>query len=110
MTLAHGPQQGSTSFALWRHQTNDQRLEKLGVHIPQLVKQTEHNQDRLECANEALRSDLERWHIEKRACLKNILLEFANSQIEYYEKSVAAWESVVNNCAAQDVIVPSNEH
>lgn len=68
------------------------------MHIPQLIKQAESYQDRLECANEALRSDIARWHLEKQACLKKILVDFATKQIEYYEKAVAAWEKVANEC------------
>ncbi|GLV44464.1 Sorting nexin 1 [Carabus blaptoides fortunei] len=85
-------------FSIWRQQTSDQKLEKLGIHIPQLIKQAESYQDRLECANEALRSDIARWHLEKQACLKKILVDFATKQIEYYEKAVAAWEKVANEC------------
>lgn len=109
MSQAHNSQssQSSSSFSLWRHQTNDQKLEKLGICIPQLVKQTESYQDRLECANEALRSDYERWQMEKQECLKNILIDFVNKQIEFYEKNVNAWEKVVNDCTSQDII-PSN--
>lgn len=88
----------TTHFSLWRPQTSDQKLEKLGVHIPQLIKQAENYQDRLECANEALRSDIARWQYEKGTYLKKILLEFATKQIEYYEKAVNAWEKVANEC------------
>ncbi|KAI4460456.1 sorting nexin-4 [Holotrichia oblita] len=73
----------------------------VGLVIPQLVKKTELHQDNLECANEQLRSDLEQWHIEKQQCLKKILLDFVNKQIELYEKGVAAWENVTNKLTVQ---------
>jgi sorting nexin-7/30 len=77
-------------------------LEKLGVYIPQLLKKVEANQDSLECANESLRSDLEHWQIEKQQCLKKILLDFVNKQIEYYQATVSAWEHVTNEIAPQN--------
>ncbi|XP_017775961.1 PREDICTED: sorting nexin-7-like [Nicrophorus vespilloides] len=83
-----------SGFSLWKQPSCDEKLEKLGNCIPQLVKKVELNQDNLECANEQLRSDVERWQDEKQQMLKKILLEFANKQVEYYEKSVSAWESV----------------
>lgn len=91
----------TTGFSLWKQPTCDDKLEKLGLIIPQLVKKAELNQDNLECANEQLRSDLEQWHIEKQQCLKKVLLDFVNKQIELYEKGVAAWESVTNRITVQ---------
>ncbi|KAI4460482.1 sorting nexin-4 [Holotrichia oblita] len=108
-----------TGFSLWKQPSCDDKLEKLGkivfnrgdisispdlfvgLVIPQLVKKTELHQDNLECANEQLRSDLEQWHIEKQQCLKKILLDFVNKQIELYEKGVAAWENVTNKLTVQ---------
>lgn len=86
----------SSGFSLWKQPTSDEKLEKLGVTIPQLTKKMESNQDNLECANEQLRSDVERWQMEKQQLIKKILLDFANKQIEYYEQSVSAWESARN--------------
>lgn len=91
-------------FSLWKQPSCDEKLEKLGTYIPQLVKKVETNQDALECANEQLRSDLQRWQIEKQQHIKKMLLDFANKQIEYYETSVSAWEHVANN------ITPQNHH
>nr|CAD7572908.1 unnamed protein product [Timema californicum] len=44
------------------------------------------NQDKVECANENLRADLERWNKEKKNDLKTIFLALANQQIKYYEQ------------------------
>nr|AEE61941.1 unknown [Dendroctonus ponderosae] len=83
-------------FGLWRQPSYDDKLEKLGSCIPQLLKMVETSQDSLEMANEFLRSDLECWQEEKRQCLKKILLDFVGKQINYYEASVNAWEHVTN--------------
>lgn len=97
MALSQNPSQSSTGgFSLWKPSNNDEKLEKLGTYIPQLVKKVENHQDKLECANESLRSDLERWHIEKRQYLEKLLVDFVNKQVNYYKASLNAWESVTN--------------
>lgn len=65
------------------------------------MKKVESNQDSLECANECLRSDLQRWQKEKQQCINKILLDFVNQQIAFHEQYVAAWESVVSELVAQ---------
>lgn len=67
------------------------------------------NQDNLECANESLRSDIERWQQEKQKCLKKILLDFVNKQIEFYEKSVSAWEAVASELTIQNISLRSTK-
>lgn len=97
MALTQNPSQSSSGgFSLWKPSNNDEKLEKLGTYIPQLVKKVETHQDKLECANESLRSDLERWHIEKRQCLEKILKDFVNKQVNYYRASLHAWETVTD--------------
>lgn len=93
----------NSTFSLWKQPSTDDKLEKLGTYIPQLVKKVETNHDNLECANEQLRSDLQQWHIEKKQCLKKILLDFVNKQIEFYEKSVCSWDYVVNKITNQSI-------
>lgn len=71
-------------------------------------------QDRLECANENLRSDLERWNIEKRTDLKNILIAMADLQIAHYQQCTNAWEEALtvvkvgNNEASEPATSPPN--
>lgn len=97
MAISQNPSHSSTGgFSLWKPSNNDEKLEKLGTYIPQLVKKMETHQDKLECANESLRSDLERWHIEKRQSLEKILLDFVKKQVNYYQASLNAWETVSN--------------
>ncbi|XP_022917653.1 sorting nexin-7-like [Onthophagus taurus] len=90
----------SSGFSLWKQPSVDDKLEKLGTIIPQLVKKVEMHQDNLECANEQLRSDLEQWQWEKQQYIKKMMLDFVNKQIEYYEKNVHAWEGVAAKLTA----------
>ncbi|KAL1495099.1 hypothetical protein ABEB36_010570 [Hypothenemus hampei] len=96
--------QNSTGFSLWRQSSSDEKLEKLGTNIPRLMKKVEKTQDNLEMANESLRSDLECWQQEKRQCIKKILLDFVNKQINYYQTSVNAWEHVTNEIVSEGAI------
>lgn len=87
---------GST-FSLWKKpaEVRDEKIEKLSQLIPSLVRQAEANQDKMQCANENLRSDLERWHVEKKKDIRNLLLCMANQQIQYYEDVLSSWEQVI---------------
>lgn len=77
------------------------QVDSPGTYIPQLVKKVEASQDALECANEQLRSDLQRWHLEKQQHLKKLLLDFVNRQVDYYETCVGAWEQVTAGLSNQ---------
>lgn len=99
--------------SLWKGaaEVRDDKLQKLAQAIPQLVKQVEENQDKVECANENLRADLERWHYEKKNDLKKLFLALANQQIKYYEQCLAAWEEVLPDMKGVDTssYSPSNK-
>ncbi|XP_043602882.1 sorting nexin-30-like isoform X2 [Bombus pyrosoma] len=81
--------------SLWKAESRDEKLEKLGQTIPRLAKQTELLQDRVECANENLRSDLQRWNVEKQMDLKNMLISMADRQIRHYQQCMNAWEEIL---------------
>ncbi|KAK2576571.1 hypothetical protein KPH14_005241 [Odynerus spinipes] len=85
----------SWSGSLWKAESRDEKLEKLGQVIPRLEKQVELLQDRVGCANENLRSDIQRWNTEKQADLKNILITMADQQIQHYQRCMNAWEEVL---------------
>lgn len=81
--------------SLWKAESRDEKLERLGQAIPKLAKQAEVLQDRVECANENLRSDLQRWSMEKQMDLKNMLVSMADRQIRHYEQCMNAWEEIL---------------
>ncbi|KAJ8920098.1 hypothetical protein NQ315_011753 [Exocentrus adspersus] len=108
IALAQNPVSTTGSFSLWKQPSCDDKLEKLGMCIPQLLKKVESNQDNLECANESLRSDLQRWQLEKTQCLKKILLDFVQKQINYYQATVSAWEYVASELNQQNGSTKSN--
>ncbi|XP_033223633.1 sorting nexin-30-like [Belonocnema kinseyi] len=81
--------------SIWKSETRDEKLEKLGQVIPRLVNGVEVLQDRMECANENLHSDLDRWNVEKRTDLKNMLITMADQQISHYQQCMTAWEDIL---------------
>lgn len=81
--------------ALWKGESRDEKLERLGQTIPRLAKRSEVLQDRVECANENLRSDLERWSMEKQGDLKGMLINMADRQIEHYQQCMNGWEEIL---------------
>lgn len=89
---SHSPGWGG---ALWKGETRDEKLEKIGQAIPRLGKRVELLQDRMECANENLRSDLERWNKEKRTDLKAMLISMADQQILHHQHCMNAWEEAL---------------
>lgn len=71
-------------------------MDRLSQAIPRKSKAVEVLQDRLECANENLRSDLERWNVEKRTDLKSLLIAMADQQIAHYQQCTNAWEEALS--------------
>ncbi|KAJ8668156.1 hypothetical protein QAD02_009819 [Eretmocerus hayati] len=82
---------GRWDNSFWKTETSSEKLNRLSQSIPRISKVVEVLQDRLECANENLRSDLERWNIEKRKDLKTMLLSMADQQIAHYQQCADAW-------------------
>ncbi|XP_010885889.4 sorting nexin-30 [Esox lucius] len=52
-------------------------------------------QDRVECFNADLKADWDRWQNNKRQDFRQLLTGMADHNIHYYEKCLAAWESVM---------------
>ncbi|XP_051541440.1 sorting nexin-30-like isoform X3 [Myxocyprinus asiaticus] len=52
-------------------------------------------QDRLECFNADLKADWDRWQNNKRQDFRQLLTGMADKNIQYYEKCLASWESLI---------------
>ncbi|KAG8233463.1 hypothetical protein J437_LFUL013750 [Ladona fulva] len=75
---------------LWKSagEAREEKLKKLSTTIPELAQQVEDYQDKMECANENLRADLERWHLEKKDDLKQIFIGLARQQMQLYQEVI----------------------
>lgn len=101
--LANGTTRSqSWSGSIWKSETRDEKLERLTQTVPRLAKRTEVLQDRLECANENLRSDIDRWTIEKQSDIKNMLITMADRQIKHYQNCMNNWDELLSGLKCSD--------
>ncbi|XP_046636019.1 sorting nexin-7-like isoform X2 [Daphnia pulicaria] len=82
---------------MWKspEQVQQQRMQQLETGASTLAVQVEVSRDKMECANENLRADFERWNQVKSRDLKNILQEMADLHIKMYEQSLNAWSKAL---------------
>jgi len=82
---------------IWRspEQVQQHRIQQLSSAANVLAQQVESSRDKLECANENLRVDFERWNQVKTRDLKSILTKMADLHIQLYEESIAAWSNAL---------------
>jgi sorting nexin-7/30 len=73
---------------MWRspEQVQQNRLQQLDTAASSLAQQVELSRDKMECANENMRSDFERWNQVKTRDFKAILMEMADLHIAMYEQ------------------------
>ncbi|KAL7305344.1 hypothetical protein TKK_0002472 [Trichogramma kaykai] len=81
--------------SFWKSESSGEKLSRLSLAIPRILKVVEVLHDRIECANENLRCDIQRWNAEKQADLKNMLIAMADKQIEHYEQTMQSWEEAL---------------
>uniref|UniRef100_A0A673UP59 Sorting nexin-30 n=1 Tax=Suricata suricatta TaxID=37032 RepID=A0A673UP59_SURSU len=62
---------------------------------PKVPADVEKCQDRMECFNADLKADMERWQSSKRQDFRQLLMGMADKNIQYYEKCLMAWESII---------------
>lgn len=94
---------GDRRFSIWRNNDKEEKLDSSETSS-KLITTVENNHDKLQIANEDLRSDLERWNIEKKHDIKCILLALSEHYIQYYQKSLTIWED-----SLKKINVPSNK-
>nr|XP_021495028.1 sorting nexin-7-like [Meriones unguiculatus] len=54
-------------------------------------------EDKVECANNALKADWERWKQNMQNDLKSAFTDMAEENIRYYEQCLATWESFLTS-------------
>nr|XP_060629926.1 sorting nexin-7 [Anolis sagrei ordinatus] len=60
-------------------------------------------EDKVECANNALQADWDRWKQSMRVDLKVAFSDVAENNIHYYEQCLATWESFLTSQATSDI-------
>uniref|UniRef100_W5MNU5 Sorting nexin 7 n=1 Tax=Lepisosteus oculatus TaxID=7918 RepID=W5MNU5_LEPOC len=74
-------------------EAKQQKQQKLDGEIEELKEDIEKLEDKVECANSAFKVDWERWLKSMQGDLKATFLNMADTNINYYEKCLAIWES-----------------
>uniref|UniRef100_A0A8D2AGS1 Sorting nexin 7 n=1 Tax=Sciurus vulgaris TaxID=55149 RepID=A0A8D2AGS1_SCIVU len=54
-------------------------------------------EDKVECANNALKADWERWKLNMQNDIKSAFTDMAEENIHYYEQCLATWESFLTS-------------
>ncbi|KAM5295418.1 sorting nexin-7 isoform 2-T2 [Glossophaga mutica] len=54
-------------------------------------------EDKVECANTALKADWERWRQNMRNDIKSAFADMAERNVQYYEQCLATWESFLTS-------------
>lgn len=78
-------------------EVKQQRQQKLKAEIKEMKDDLEKLEDRLEWANNALKSDWTRWNKVMRTDLRSAFVDTAERNVSYYEKCLAIWESFLHS-------------
>ena len=87
--MASGHMSEHTLYRQIRKGRNVRQLRYLSF-LFQLSKLSESGNDRLECANVDLKADIERWHKNKRTDFRDLLTEYSERHVNYYEEVSAS--------------------
>ncbi|XP_057178406.1 sorting nexin-7 [Triplophysa rosa] len=74
-------------------EVKQQKQQKLEVEITEIREDLYKMEDRLEWANNALKSDWTRWKKVMRTDLRSAFMDTAEKNVNYYEKCLAVWET-----------------
>ncbi|RXN27925.1 sorting nexin-7 isoform X1 [Labeo rohita] len=78
-------------------EVKQQKRQKLKGEIKEMRDDLDKTEDRLEWANNALKSDWTRWQKVMRNDLRSAFIDTAESNVSYYEKCLAVWESFLHS-------------
>uniref|UniRef100_H2Z6P8 PX domain-containing protein n=1 Tax=Ciona savignyi TaxID=51511 RepID=H2Z6P8_CIOSA len=60
--------------------------------------------DKMECANANLRSDVDRWNVDKLHDMAQIFNDLADSQIQFHQQCLKAWEHILPTMQDKDPV------
>ncbi|XP_073686913.1 sorting nexin-7 isoform X1 [Garra rufa] len=78
-------------------EVKQQKQQKLKGEIKEMRDDLDKSEDRLEWANNALKSDWTRWQKVMRNDLRSAFVDTAERNVSYYEKCLAVWESFLHS-------------
>lgn len=83
-------------------EVKQQKQDKLDQQITELTTQMESYNDKAVVADSDLRADMERWHKNKHKDMKEVFVEMADRNIQYYNKCLKAWEDAIRSIQCRD--------
>ncbi|XP_059391077.1 sorting nexin-7-like isoform X1 [Carassius carassius] len=78
-------------------EVKQQKQQKLKGEIKEMRDELDKAENRLEWANNALKSDWIRWQKVMRSDLRSAFIDTAERNVSYYEKCLAVWESFMQS-------------
>ncbi|XP_016373604.1 sorting nexin-7-like [Sinocyclocheilus rhinocerous] len=78
-------------------EVKQQKQQKFKGEIKEMRDELDKVEDRLEWANNALKSDWTRWQKGMRTDLRSAFIDTAERNVSYYEKCLAVWESFLQS-------------
>ncbi|CAM4723384.1 unnamed protein product [Leuciscus chuanchicus] len=78
-------------------EVKQQKQQKLKGEIKEMRVELDKMEDRMEWANNALKSDWTRWQKVMRTDLRSAFVDTAERNVNYYEKCLAVWESFLHS-------------
>ncbi|KTF75227.1 hypothetical protein cypCar_00038226 [Cyprinus carpio] len=78
-------------------EVKQQKQQKLKGEIKEMRDELDKAEDRLEWANNALKTDWTRWQKVMRTDLRSAFIDTAERNVSYYEKCLAVWESFLQS-------------
>ncbi|KAG9351097.1 hypothetical protein JZ751_024987 [Albula glossodonta] len=75
------------------YETKNETLANKKADREALKEEIEKLEDKMECANNALKVDWSRWQRSMREDVKTAFIHTAEKNVDYYEKCLAVWES-----------------
>ncbi|XP_075414853.1 sorting nexin-7 [Tenrec ecaudatus] len=67
-------------------------------------------EDKVECANNAMKADWERWKQQMQSDIKSAFTDLAEENVSYYEQCLATWESFLTSQTNRHLEEASEEH
>lgn len=86
----------ATFFGKSKEQVKEDKINKLKQEITTLSTDGEAAADELVVANATIRSDIERWKINKEKDSRTLISSVADAHIQYFEQSSKNWDTLMH--------------
>ncbi|KAK6484700.1 sorting nexin-7-like isoform X1 [Huso huso] len=78
-------------------EAKQQKEQRLDCEMKELKEEIGRLEDKVECANNTLKVDWERWKRNMQSDVKSAFVDMADTNMNYYKKCLAIWESFLTS-------------